>query len=103
MNVKDVTNENFEEEVLKSKTKVLVDFNATWCGPCQMLKPIIEQLSEEMDNVKFVSINVDEQHDLNHKYNVSAIPCLIMFNKGVEEKRTVGFTSKDDLKKWVED
>ena len=99
----DVNDKNFESEVTNAKGKVLVDFNANWCGPCQMLKPIIENLSEEKQNIKFVSINVDGVDELNHKYNVSSIPCLILFKDGKELKRTVGFISENDLKNWIDE
>ena len=99
----EVNDKNFKEEVTNAKGKVLVDFNANWCGPCQMLKPIIEDLSEENKDIKFVSINVDEVDELNHEYNISSIPCLILFEDGKELKRTVGFISKEDLIEWTKE
>ena len=97
MNVIEVTKDNFETEVLKSDIKVLADFNAEWCGPCKMLKPMIEEIAESNDNVKVVSINVDDEDELAEQYEVSSIPCLVVFDKGKEVKRNVGLISKDDI------
>lgn len=93
--------ENFEAEVLKSEQRVLVDFNASWCGPCMMLKPIIEEFAESTDAVKVVSVDIDEEEELAEKYGVSSIPCLVLFDKGEEIKRNVGLVSKKDLEKMV--
>ena len=98
-----VNDKNFKEEVTNSKGKVLVDFNANWCGPCQMLKPIIEELSEKKKDIKFVSINVDEVDELNEKFNISSIPCIVLFQDGKELKRTVGFISEEELIKWIDE
>ena len=96
MSVIKVNSKNFEDEVLKSD-KVLVDFNATWCGPCRMQGPVLEELSEEMKDVKFVSIDVDEEEELSEQYRIFTIPCLILFEKGKEVNRSVGFIPKEDL------
>lgn len=101
MKVTNVNKENFNHEVLESDIKVLADFNADWCGPCQMLKPTIEELAEEKENIKVVSINIDDEDELSEKYNVLSIPCLIIFDKGKEVKRNVGFMSKDDIKTFI--
>ncbi len=92
---------NFEEEVLKSDQKVLVDFNAEWCGPCKMLKPIIDELAEERTDLKIVSINIDDEDELSEDYSVFSIPCLVLFDKGKELKRNVGLMSKDDLETFI--
>ena len=97
MKVIEATTATFENEVLKSDKPVLVDFNADWCGPCQMLKPTIEQLSDERDDVKFVSVNIDENDDLAYDYNVSSIPCLVLFRDGAEAKRSVGLKPKSEI------
>jgi thioredoxin 1 len=94
---------NFEKEVLKSEKKVLVDFNADWCGPCKMLKPVIEEFAESQDEIKVVSVNIDDEEDLAEEYNVSSIPCLVVFEEGKEVKRNVGFISKDDVEKLIGD
>ncbi|MBQ6497159.1 MAG: thioredoxin [Bacilli bacterium] len=101
MNVIEVTKDNFETEVLKSDIKVLADFNAEWCGPCKMLKPMVEEIAESNDNVKVVSINVDDEDELAEQYEVSSIPCLVVFDKGKEVKRNVGLISKDDIESLI--
>lgn len=97
MSVINGSKDNFEKEVLKSEKKVLVDFNATWCGPCKMMGPVIEELSEEMKNIKFVSVDVDDEDELAETYGVSSIPCLVLFEDGKEVSRNVGFMPKDEL------
>ncbi len=92
-----ITKENFEQEVLKSDIPVLVDFWATWCGPCKMLAPVIDEIAEE-GNVKVGKINVDEEGELAIKFNVMSIPTVMLFNKGQVVKTTVGFMTKDQLK-----
>ncbi len=90
--------ENFEEEVLKSEKPVLVDFYADWCGPCQMMGPIIEELATELEGkAKVGKINVDENPDIAVEYNVMSIPTLIIFKKGKEEKRLVGIRDKEEI------
>ena len=97
MKIVEVNNNNFEKEVLNSKETVLVDFNADWCGPCRMLKPSLEELAKEKDNVKIVSINIDDEYELAEQYGVQSIPCLVLFKNGKEEKRNVGLISKDEI------
>lgn len=97
-----LTSQNFEEEVLKSEKPVLVDFWATWCGPCKMIAPIFEELAEEYKNeVKFGKVNVDEQQSLAVKYGVTSIPTLILFKNGEIIKTSVGFCSKSELEKMI--
>lgn len=97
MKVINVNESNFQEEVLNSKIKVLIDFNAEWCGPCRMLAPVLDKYAEEHDNVKIVSINVDESNELARKYNVFSIPCLVVIKDGKELDRTVGLISRTEL------
>lgn len=101
MKVVEVHKDNFEEEVLKSNKKVLVDFNAEWCGPCKMLKPIIEEIADKNEEVKVVSINVDDEEELAEQFSVFSIPCLVVFEEGKETKRNVGFLPKEDVEKLI--
>lgn len=96
MSVIEVNETNFESEVLHNK-KVLIDFNADWCGPCQMLRPVVEEVANENDNVKIVSINVDNNDVLSEKFNVSSIPCLVLLENGKEVKRNIGVMTKDEI------
>ncbi|MCR5482974.1 MAG: thioredoxin [Bacilli bacterium] len=101
MAVIEITKDNFETEVLKSDKKVLADFNADWCGPCKMLRPIIDEIAEEKENIKVVSINIDNEDELAEKYNVSSIPCLVVFENGNETRRSVGFIQKDEIENII--
>ena len=103
MKVLKVNNDNFKDEVLKSTIPVIVDFNADWCGPCKMLGPILESVAESRDDMKFVSVNIDEEDDLAAKYDVFSIPCLVYIKDGKEVKRNVGLLSKSDLEKFIEE
>lgn len=93
-----LTKENFETEVLKSDIPVLVDFWATWCGPCMMLSPVIAELAEELEGkVKVGKVNVDEQNELAMQYRVASIPTLLLFKNGELAKTSVGFMPKNDI------
>ena len=93
-----LSTENFEKEVLKSEKPVLVDFYADWCGPCNAMAPVIEELAKELEGKdKVGKINVDENPDIAVEYNVMSIPTLIVFKNGKEEKRLVGLRNKEEL------
>lgn len=92
-----VTNDNFEAEVLQSDKPVVIDFWAVWCGPCQMLGPVFEEMSNEVQDVKFVKVNVDEEPDLASRYGVMSIPTLILIKDGKPEKTMVGLQSKEAI------
>ena len=98
MAIIDLTKENFQAEVTKSDKPVLVDFWAVWCGPCQMMAPILHELETEMPDVQIGKVNVDEQMDLARQFRVVRIPTLIIFKNGQEVQRMVGVTSKEELK-----
>ena len=97
MSVIEITKDNFETEVVNSDKKVLADFNADWCGPCKMLRPIVDEIAEERNDIKVVSINIDNEDELAEKYNVSSIPCLVVFEKGNEVNRSIGLIPKDEI------
>ena len=97
MAIIEVNKDNFEEEVLKSDKKVLVDFWADWCGPCKMMAPIVEALSEELSDVKVCHINIDENIDIAQKYRVMSIPTFIAFKGGEESGRQIGAIPKTAL------
>ena len=97
----EITNDNFNKEVLEQEL-VLVDFNADWCGPCKMLKPILEEISNER-STKIVSVNVDDNMELAREYGIMTIPCLILFKDGKEFKRSVGLKSKEDIISMMEE
>lgn len=93
------TDQNFKQEVLKSEKPVLVDFWAVWCGPCQMMGLIIEELAEEAkDRYKVGKLNVDKNRETASKYGVMSIPTLIIFKDGKEVKQFVGVQTKENLK-----
>jgi thioredoxin 1 len=98
-NIVILTAENFEQEVLKSPVPVLVDFWAEWCGPCKMLAPVLDELATETDGrVKIGKVNIDEYQDLAVKYDITAIPTLLLFKGGEVAEQIVGVRSKRDLK-----
>ena len=92
-----ITKENFKEEVLESKVPVLVDFFAQWCGPCKMVAPILDELAEEMADVKICKIDVDEEPELAKKHFVMSVPMFFVFKDGKVMRRDVGGKSKDEL------
>jgi thioredoxin 1 len=103
MSVLTITNDNFQNEVMDSSQPVLVDFWASWCGPCRMVSPIVDEISEDASGkFKVGKINVDEQPDLAAKYNVMSIPTLIVFKDGAAYKTTVGVRSKPDILAMLE-
>lgn len=97
MEILDVNKDNFKKEVLDSKKLVLADFNADWCGPCRMLRPILDELASTHEECKIVSINIDNEDELALKYEVSSIPCLVVFKDGKEVKRSVGLRGKSEI------
>ena len=97
MSVINVTNDNFENEVLKSDKKVLIDFWASWCGPCKMLAPIIDQIAEENPEIKVCKVNVDEEQELAMEFKVMSIPSLFVLENGKIINQSVGVQSKSQI------
>lgn len=101
-NVTQVTDESFAKLLENSDTPVLIDFFATWCGPCAAIAPILDEFAgENRDKLKIVKLNVDENPKTPAKYGVRGIPTLILFNQGKEVDKVVGMTSKDNLEKML--
>ncbi len=99
----EVTDGTFETEVLKSDKPVLVDFWAPWCGPCRMVAPVVEELSEEYsDKVKFLKLNTDDNMNTAATYGIRSIPTLLMFKGGQAIDQIIGFRPKGDLKKVID-
>lgn len=96
------TDATFEADVLKSATPVVVDFWAEWCGPCRMIAPALDEISQEMDGkVKVVKLNVDENPGVAAKYGIRSIPTLMVFKNGQLASQKVGAAPKGDLSKWI--
>jgi len=102
MSIIEVTQATFENEVLKSDVPVLADFNAGWCGPCRAMKPMLEELAQTNPGYKIVSIDIDSEDELAEDYDVSSIPCLVVFKGGEEVNRSVGLIAKDAIAELVE-
>lgn len=101
MSVIVVNNTNFSQEVLQSDKPVLVDFFATWCGPCKMLSPIVDQLADEHPEVKVCKLDVDENQDLAQQFQVMSIPTLILFKDGQAASKVVGLQTKAALEQLI--
>jgi thioredoxin 1 len=102
-NVLDVTDQNFEEEVLNSEKPVLVDFWAAWCAPCRTLAPTVDQIAQEFsDQAKVVKLNVDDNAEISAKYNIKGIPTLLLFKGGEIKDQIVGAASKDNIARMIQ-
>ena len=97
MSVIDITSQNFEESVIKSEKTVLLDFSAVWCGPCQMIAPIIHEIAEENDNIVVCKIDVDNDTPLAIQFGVSSIPTLVVMKNGQVVDKAVGLRSKAQI------
>ena len=97
MEVIELTSENFEAEVLRADRLVIVDFWASWCTPCRMLAPILEEIAAEHPDLKVYKINVDEAQDIAEKYGVMSLPILIFFENGEAVDESIGLVSKEQI------
>ncbi len=101
MAIIELTKENFDEIVRNPEKPVLVDFWADWCGPCKMLGPVVEELSNETDDVVFAKLNVDSEPDIAGAFGIMSIPTLILFKNGEKTAVSVGFKAKDELAEFI--
>ena len=97
MSVVEVNSKNFEEEVMSSDKTVLIDFWASWCGPCRMLSPIVDEVAEENDSIKVCKVNVDEEQTLAREYGDMSIPMLEVIKNGEVTNKSVGLISKEEV------
>ena len=102
MSVIEVNQANFQAEVLESPIPVLADFNADWCGPCKAMRPMLEELADSDPSYKIVSIDIDAESELAEEYDVTSIPCLVLFKGGQEADRSIGLISKDAIAELAE-
>ncbi|MEE0885502.1 MAG: thioredoxin [Treponema sp.] len=97
MSVTTLTEKNFEQEVLKNEKPVLIDFWASWCGPCRMLSPLVDELADEHSEFKFCKVNVDEEEALAKNFGIMSIPTLIVFKNGEQKAKSIGAIPKDAI------
>ena len=102
MSVINVTKADFDEVVLKSTVPVLVDFNAGWCGPCRAMRPMLDELAESDPGYVIASVDIDSEDELAEEYDVTSIPCLVVFKGGEEVNRSVGLIPKEAIAELVE-
>ena len=102
-NVINITDGNFEREVLQSDVPVLIDFWAEWCGPCKVLGPVIDEVSNEISNIKFTKLNIDENPETAPKYGIRGIPTILLFKNGELKTTSVGVLTKSELNKLLDD
>lgn len=98
----EITDKDFKQEVLDSKQLVLIDFWAPWCGPCKMLGPILEDLAQEVSNVKIVKINIDENLEVPSQLGIRSIPTMMLYKGGENIATKIGVLPKNSIKEWIE-
>lgn len=97
MSITNITKENFDTEVMQSDKPVLVDFWASWCGPCRMLTPVIDEIANEVSTAKIAKVNVDEENELAERFGVMSIPTLVLFKEGKVISQKAGVQPKDKI------
>ncbi|MBR3424355.1 MAG: thioredoxin [Clostridia bacterium] len=97
MSIVTLTSSNFEEEVISSDKKVLIDFWAAWCGPCRMMSPVIDEIADEVENVKVCKVNVDEEPSIAAKYEIMSIPTLLVIDNGEVTGKSIGAVPKESV------
>lgn len=102
MSIIHVTKENFEEMVLKAENKVLLDFWATWCGPCQMIAPVLEEIATEREDITVAKVDVDKEMELAIQFGIASIPTLVVMDKGQAVNKLIGFRPKADIEKLLD-
>ena len=102
MAIEKITSENFEEKVLNAPNKVLLDFWATWCGPCRMIAPIVHEIAEQRSDIKVCKVNVDNNPQLCNKFGIDSIPTLLLFKNGEVAAKSVGYSNKAVLESFID-
>lgn len=100
--IKHINKNNFQDEVLNSKKPVLVDFFATWCGPCQMLSPVLEKISNSRAEIDIAKVDIDKSMELARQYNIEVVPTMIIFKDGKAVKQVQGFYSENEIMSLIE-